>query len=36
LAIARRILELHKTEISVRSDLGRGATFSFALPVATA
>ena len=34
LAIAKRILDLHSADISVRSEPGRGATFSFVLPVA--
>lgn len=34
LAIARRIIELHGSEISVASRAGAGATFAFALPAA--
>jgi len=34
LAIAKRILDLHRADISVRSEPGQGTTFSFALPVA--
>jgi signal transduction histidine kinase len=33
LAICRRIVELHDGSISVHSQLGRGSTFSFELPV---
>ena len=32
LAIARRILELHGSELTVHSVLGKGATFIFDLP----
>ena len=32
LAITRRLLELHNTEISVESRIGEGASFSFSLP----
>jgi signal transduction histidine kinase len=34
LAIARRIVNLHGSEINVKSDLGKGTTFLFRLPVA--
>jgi signal transduction histidine kinase/HAMP domain-containing protein len=34
LPIAKRIVELHGGEIGVQSDLGRGSTFTFWLPVA--
>ena len=33
LAIVKRILELHDSEIKVESELGRGATFWFDLPL---
>ena len=33
LAIAKRIAELHDSQLQVESDLGKGATFSFALPL---
>jgi signal transduction histidine kinase len=33
LAIARRIVELHGCELSVRSHPGEGTTFAFGLPV---
>jgi two-component system phosphate regulon sensor histidine kinase PhoR len=35
LAIARHIVQLHHGEISARSEPGRGATFTFTVPVAT-
>lgn len=34
LAISQRIAELHGGELSVKSELGRGSTFSFSLPLA--
>jgi signal transduction histidine kinase len=34
LSIVRRLLELHGTSITVRSELGQGAVFSFSLPLA--
>ncbi|MEM1202245.1 MAG: HAMP domain-containing sensor histidine kinase [Acidobacteriota bacterium] len=34
LAITRRIVELHGSELVARSELGEGTTFSFSLPVA--
>jgi signal transduction histidine kinase len=36
LAIAKRIIELHGGHISVRSELGKGSTFQFELPVKAA
>lgn len=33
LAIVKRIMELHKTEIDVKSNLGHGTTFEFQLPI---
>lgn len=35
LAIAKHIIQAHRGEISVRSEPGKGATFTFTLPVAT-
>lgn len=35
LAIAKRILELHDSEIQVQSEVNSGTTFTFTLPVAT-
>ncbi len=35
LAIAKHIVQAHRGEISVRSQPGKGATFTFTLPVAT-
>jgi two-component system phosphate regulon sensor histidine kinase PhoR len=35
LAIAKHIVQAHRGEISVRSEPGRGAAFTFTLPVAT-
>ena len=32
-AISKHIIEAHGAQISVRSDLGRGTTFTFTLPV---
>lgn len=34
LAITRRIVELHQSELEVESTLGKGSTFSFSLPIA--
>ena len=34
LAISQRIVEAHGGQITVHSELGRGATFTFTLPVA--
>ena len=36
LAIAKRIVELHGGQISVKSEPGKGATFQFELPVRAA
>jgi NtrC-family two-component system sensor histidine kinase KinB len=33
LAISKHIIEVHRGQISVRSELGRGSTFTFTLPV---
>jgi signal transduction histidine kinase len=33
LSISKRIIEMHGGQLSVESDLGRGSTFSFTLPV---
>jgi signal transduction histidine kinase len=33
LSISKRIIEMHGGRLSVESDLGRGSTFSFTLPV---
>jgi len=33
LALARRFVELHGGELSVSSELGRGSTFRFTLPL---
>ncbi|MEO6724252.1 MAG: ATP-binding protein [Blastocatellia bacterium] len=34
LAISKQIIEAHGGQITVQSELGRGATFTFTLPVA--
>jgi len=34
LAIVKRIIDLHETSIDVKSTMGKGTTFWFALPVA--
>jgi signal transduction histidine kinase len=33
LTLAKKFIELHRGQIWVESDLGRGSTFSFTLPV---
>jgi two-component system, NtrC family, sensor histidine kinase KinB len=35
LAISKRIVEAHGGQIGVRSEVGRGTTFTFTLPVAS-
>ena len=35
LSISRRIVESHGGQITVRSELGRGTTFTFTVPVAS-
>jgi len=35
LALVRRLLEAHHTEVSLESELGRGSTFYFELPIAS-
>ncbi|QUW23921.1 hypothetical protein JSQ81_07220 [Sporosarcina sp. Marseille-Q4063] len=34
LSIVKHILELHQTDIQVESEVGRGTTFTFTLPLA--
>jgi signal transduction histidine kinase len=36
LAISERIVEAHGGQISAQSEVGRGSTFTFTLPVASA
>ena len=36
LALARRFVELHGGRLSVTSEIGRGSTFRFTLPLETA
>ncbi|WP_407703049.1 ATP-binding protein [Virgibacillus tibetensis] len=34
LSIVKHILSLHKTDIQVKSEIGKGSAFTFTLPIA--